>query len=92
MIFMTECFPSHLTAICTGIIEALAQIGGILGPVVINLCIKAQLYPMIALSFVALGLILLPFIFMIEPKPEQESEKLPESETQIEEKSERSKS
>ena len=64
---MTECFPGEFQSFCTGIVEALGQMGSALGPVVVNFCINLQLHPMIVLSVFAVALILIPFSFMVEP-------------------------
>jgi len=36
----TEAFPMNIQATCAGIIEAIAQLGSFLGPIVITLCIN----------------------------------------------------
>ena len=71
LMIVTETFPLSVTAISAGIIEALAQVGSLLGPVVITLCIDWQIYPLIVLSFVALFTISLPMYFFSEKRPEE---------------------
>ena len=53
----------------TGVVEAIGQLGSFMGPIVINLCISLEIYPVIVLSGVALLFIVLPLIWMVETKP-----------------------
>jgi hypothetical protein len=44
----------NIQATCAGIIEAIAQIGSFLGPIIITFCTNLQFYPIIAISILAL--------------------------------------
>ena len=68
---LTESFPADVQATSTAVIESVGQIGAALGPILINLCIKWQVHPMIALSVMALLLIVVPFFWMKDPQEEQ---------------------
>jgi nitrate/nitrite transporter NarK len=65
---LTESFPADVQATSTAIIESIGQIGGALGPILINFCIQWQIHPMIALSIMALALIVIPFFWMKDPQ------------------------
>lgn len=51
---------------CAGVIESLAQIGMLAGPVVITGCIDLQIYPMLALSFIVLVTVVIPMYVLEE--------------------------
>jgi hypothetical protein len=55
-------------ATCAGIIEAVAQFGSFLAPIVITFCINLQIYPIIVLSFIAIVFILIPLFFIKETR------------------------
>ena len=54
----------NIQATCSGIIEAIAQLGSFLGPIVITFCINLSIYPIIALSILAICIILIPLSLM----------------------------
>jgi len=56
-------------ATCAGIIESVAQLGSFLAPIIITLCIDFQIYPVVALSLIALVVILLPLFFLKVKRP-----------------------
>lgn len=53
-----------LQATCSGIVEAVAQVGGFLGPIIITFCINFQIFPIIAISVLAFFVILIPLFFI----------------------------
>jgi MFS family permease len=69
MLLLTESFPVEVQGTCSGIVESVAQLGIFLGPVVITICINNQIYPIIALSFIQLILIIIP-LFALEERKE----------------------
>ena len=68
VMLLTESFPADVQATTTAIVESIGQIGGALGPIIINLCIQRQVHPMIALSIMALILIVIPLFFLKDPQ------------------------
>lgn len=61
---LTESFPTAVQGICAGVIEAVAQVGVFVGPIVITLCIDLQVYPVIVLSFIIMATIVIPVNFL----------------------------
>jgi len=55
-------------AICAGIVEAIAQSGAFIAPIVITICINVQVYPIIVLSFVVFFIVLLPLFAIPKDK------------------------
>lgn len=55
-------------SICAGIIEAVAQLGGFLGPIIITICINLQVYPVIVLSFIIVLIIVIPLCMISDKK------------------------
>lgn len=55
-------------SICAGIIEAVAQLGGFLGPIIITICINLQIYPVIVLSFIIVLIIVIPLCMISDKK------------------------
>jgi MFS family permease len=74
VMMLTESFPMSVQATCAGIIEAIAQLGSFFGPVIITVCINMQIYPVIALSLIAMVVILLPLCFLKVRRPEMKME------------------
>ena len=66
---LTESYPLNVQAICAGVIEAIAQLGNFLGPIIITMSIDLQIYPIILISFLLILTILVPTFFMEEKKP-----------------------
>lgn len=65
---LTESFPMKVQSICAGIIEAVAQLGGFLGPIIITICINSQVYPVIVLSFIIILIIVIPLCMIKDKK------------------------
>jgi len=68
VMLLTESFPADVQATSTAVIESIGQVGGALGPILINYCIQWQIHPLIALSIMALLLIVIPFFWMEDPQ------------------------
>jgi MFS family permease len=68
IMLLTESFPLSVQAMCAGIIEAIAQLGAFLAPIVITFCINLQIYPVIVLSFIAIVFVLIPLFFIKETR------------------------
>ena len=64
LMLITEFFPMKTQAICAGIIEAIAQIGSFLGPIIITISIDLQVYPVIILSFIGAATCMIPIYFL----------------------------
>ena len=65
---LTESYPLNVQAICAGVIEAIAQLGNFLGPIIITMSIDLQIYPIILISFLLILTVLAPTFFMEEKK------------------------
>lgn len=70
---LTESFPMKVQSICAGIIEAVAQLGGFLGPITITICINYQVYPVIVLSFIIIFIIVIPLCMISDKKNPDEA-------------------
>lgn len=78
IILLTEAYPPNVQSIGTGFVEAVGQAGAFLGPVVINLCISLQVYPILVISVIAIVMIVIPITGMVETLPGH-SEVVPEN-------------
>ena len=52
IITLIEAFPMNVQSICSGVVESVAQIGILLGPIAINVCINLQINPIVVLSVI----------------------------------------
>lgn len=65
IILLTEAYPPNVQSIGTGFVEAVGQAGAFLGPVVVNLCIAFEIYPIIIISVIAVVMIVIPMTGMV---------------------------
>jgi len=66
IVTLTELFPMNVQSVCSGVVESLAQLGILVGPVIVTLCINLQIYPMIVLSVVLIVFVVVPVLGLDE--------------------------
>ena len=64
MILLTDVFPMSVQGVCVGVIEGLAQVGCLLGPIIINICISSQIHPVLLLSLISIFTNFIPLFFV----------------------------